>query len=92
MLLCSEGVRDIFIRNTVHSNGPCEGFCPGAGTAEDRQLGLPLGAMVRFNLFYDLKNLQADGAHVQTVTTAQNGTIATRLQLELQYNETWSQI
>ena len=81
MLLRSEGVRDTFVRNTVHSNGPCEGFSPGRGTDEDRKLGLPLGSTVRLNLFYDLKNLQDDGAHVQVGTTAQNGTI-------LEYN--WS--
>ena len=31
MLLRSEGVRDTFIRNVVHSNGPCEGYCPDEG-------------------------------------------------------------
>ena len=81
MLLHSEGVRDNFIRNTVHSNGPCEGYHPGEGYPTDRQLGLPIGATVRFNLFYDLKNLQNDGAHIQTGIYAQNGTI-------LEYN--WS--
>ena len=83
MLLHSEGVRDTFIRNTVHSNGPCEGFCPGEGTTEDRQLGLPIGATVRLNLFYDLKYLQDDGSHVQTNTAVQNGTV-------LEYNWSYS--
>ena len=81
MLFHSEGVRDNFIRNTVHSNGPCEGFCPGEGTGEDRKLGLPIGATVQLNLFYDLKYLQNDGSHVQTGIYSQNGTI-------LEYN--WS--
>ena len=81
MLFHSEGVRDNFIRNTVHSNGPCEGFCPGAGTDGDRKLGLPIGATVRLNLFYDLKYLQNDGSHVQTGVFTQNGTV-------LEYN--WS--
>ena len=54
MLLHSLGVHDNFIRNTVHSNGACEGFCPGSGNTADRQLGLPIGATVRFNLFQSL--------------------------------------
>ena len=77
----SEGIRDNFIRNTVHSNGPSVGFSPGSGSAKDRQLGLPTGANVRLNLFYDLKYLQDDGSHVQTGIEAQNGTV-------LEYN--WS--
>ena len=81
MLLHSEGVRDNFIRNTVHSNGPCEGYHPGEGESPDRELGLPIGATVSLNLFYDLKNLQNDGSHVQTGIYSQNGTI-------LEYN--WS--
>lgn len=80
-LFSSEGVRDHFIRNTVHSNGPSIGFSPGNGNAKDRQLGMPIGADVRLNIFYDLKYLQDDGAHVQTRIAAQNGTV-------LEYN--WS--
>jgi hypothetical protein len=71
----SGGVRDRFIRNTVHSNGPSVGFSPGAGFAGDRALGLPIGSDVKLNLFYDLKYLQNDGAHMQTQIAAQNGTI-----------------
>ena len=74
-LFKSEGVRDQFIRNTVHSNGPSVGFSPGAGNYSDRQLGLSTGAMVKLNLFYDLKYLQNDGSHVQTRAPSQNGTI-----------------
>ena len=74
-LFASEGVRDQFVRNTVHSNGPSVGFSPGAGTGPDRELGLPTGADVRLNMFYDLKYLQDDGAHVQTQIASQNGTI-----------------
>ena len=80
-LFGSSGVRDKFVRNTIHSNGPSVGFSPGSGTAQDRKLGLPTGADVRLNLFYDLKNLQDDGSHVQTGINAQNGTV-------LEYN--WS--
>ena len=80
-LFGSEGVRDNFVRNTVHSNGPSVGFSPGSGSAKDRQLGLPIGAHVCLNLFYDLKYLQDDGSHVQTEINAQNGTV-------LEYN--WS--
>ena len=80
-LFASQGVRDNFIRNTIHSNGPSVGFSPGSGTAKDRELGLPIGADVRLNLFYDLKYLQDDGAHVQTGIHTQNGTV-------LEYN--WS--
>ena len=50
-----EGVRDKFICNVVHSNGPSVGFSPGAGRPSDRELGLPVGSEVRLNLFYDLK-------------------------------------
>jgi len=74
-LFHSEGVRDQFICNTVHSNGPSIGFYPGAGNARDRQLGLPTGGDIRLNLFFDLKYLQNDGAHVQTGIAAQNGTV-----------------
>ena len=74
-LFSSEGVRDQFIRNTVHSNGPSIGFSPGSGTTKDRQLGLPIGANVKLNLFYDLKYLQDDGSHIQTGINTQNGTI-----------------
>lgn len=74
-LFSSEGVRDKFVRNTVHSNGPSVGFSPGSGTAKDRQLGLSIGADVRLNLFYDLKYLQDDGSHIQTHITVQNGTV-----------------
>ena len=80
-LFASEGVRDKFVHNTVHSNGPSVGFSPGQGTAKDRKLGLPIGADIRLNLFYHLKYLQDDGSHVQTEINAQNGTI-------LEYN--WS--
>ena len=75
MLFESEGVRDRFIRNTVHSNGPSVGFAPGAGSANDRNLGIPTGSEIQLNNFYDLKQLQNDGAHIQTHITAQNGTI-----------------
>ena len=71
----SEGVRDMFVRNTVHSNGPSVGFSPGAGHVSDRKLGMPIGDTVKLNLFYDLKSLQNDGAHIQTMTGPQNGTI-----------------
>ena len=72
-LFQSEGVRDHFIRNTVHSNGPSVGFSPGAGNYSDRKLGLSTGATVKLNLFYDLKYLQEDGSHVQTRAPSQNG-------------------
>ena len=71
----SEGVRDSFLRNIVHSNGPSVGFSPGIGRRTDRDLGLPVGSDIRLNIFYDLKYLQNDGAHVQTMVSAQNGTI-----------------
>ena len=74
-LFQSEGVRDSFVHNTVHSNGPSVGFGPGAGNKLDRALGLPIGADVRLNMFYDLKYLQNDGSHVQTPVASQNGTI-----------------
>ena len=71
----SQGVRDKFIRNIVHSNGPCEGYSPGYGQAADRELGLPIGSDIRLNIFYDLKYLQGDGSHVQTNIYSQNGTV-----------------
>ena len=74
-LFQSRGVRDRFIRNIVHSNGPSVGFSPGAGNLPDRELGLPIGSDVRLNLFYDLKYLQNDGAHIQTGISSQNGTV-----------------
>ena len=74
-LFQSEGVRDQFIRNTVHSNGPSVGFSPGAGNYSDRELGLSTGATVKLNLFYDLKYLQNDGSHVQTRAPSQNDTM-----------------
>lgn len=74
-LFQSEGVRDNFVRNTVHSNGPSVGFAPGAGNVSDRKLGLSIGDKVKLNLFYDLKYLQNDGAHIQTTIGPQNGTI-----------------
>lgn len=74
-LFKSEGARDLFIRNTVHSNGPSVGFSPGAGKPADMKLGLPTGGVVRLNHFYDLKYLQDDGAEVQTRAPSQNGTI-----------------
>ena len=74
-LLHSYGVRDTFLRNTVHSNGPSVGFSPGAGFAVDRKLGLSTAANISLNLFYDLKYLQDDGSHVQTGPSSQNGTI-----------------
>lgn len=74
-LFQSRGVRDNFIGNTVHSNGPSVGFSPGSGNTPDRTLGLPIGANVSFNMFYDLKYLQNDGSHVQTQIASQNGTI-----------------
>ena len=87
-LLRSYGVRDTFLRNTVHSNGPSIGFYPGSGFENDRKLGLSVAAKVSLNLFYDLKYLQNDGSHVQTAISSQNGTV-------IDYNwsyEDWSQI
>ena len=74
-LFASEGVRDIFVRNIIHSNGPSVGYLPGRGRNTDRQFGLPTGSEVRLNLFYDLKYLQNDGAHIQNEIASQNGTI-----------------
>ena len=74
-LLRSYGVRDTFLRNTVHSNGPSIGFYPGSGFENDRKLGLSVAAKVSLNLFYDLKYLQNDGSHVQTAISSQNGTV-----------------
>ena len=73
--VCSEGVRDRFVRNTVHSNGPSIGFKPGGASKKDKELGMFSGTLVQLNHFYDLKNLQHDGAHVQTTINAQNGTV-----------------
>lgn len=73
--LCSEGVRDTFIRNTVHSNGPSIGYTPGGGLRKDQAMGVSDGCVVQLNHFYDLKSLQHDGAHVQTHTNSQNGTV-----------------
>lgn len=67
----SDGARDQFIRNTVHSNGPSVGFQPGA---QDHWFGLVTSSVVKLNMFYDLKFLQDDGANVQTTAYAQNGT------------------
>lgn len=67
----SDGARDHFIRNVVHSNGPSVGFQPGA---QDHWFGLTTSSIVKLNMFYDLKYLQDDGAHVQTSPYAQNGT------------------
>lgn len=74
-LFASKGVRDNFVRNIVHSNGPSVGFSPGFGNKPDRELGLSIGSNVHLNLFYDLKYLQNDGAHIQTEVPAQNGTV-----------------
>jgi hypothetical protein len=68
---CSEGVKDRFVRNTVHSNGPSIGFKPG-GVMKQDEMG---GSLIQLNHFYDLKNLQHDGAHVQSTINAQNGTV-----------------
>ena len=81
MLFKSEGAHDHFLRNTIHSNGPSEGFLPGPGTKQDQELGLNAADTVQLSLFYDLKYLQDDGAQVQTTPLAQNGTV-------LEYN--WS--
>ena len=70
----SGGMRDQFMYNTVHSNGPSVGFSPGAGFGLDRKLGLSVGSVVKLNLFYDLKYLQNDGSHIQTMIPSQNGT------------------
>ena len=70
--ICSLGMRDSFIRNTVHSNGPSVGYTPGQGDAES---GSYAGSLVQLNHFYDLKSLQHDGSHVQLTTNVQNGTI-----------------
>ena len=67
----SDGARDQFYRNVIHSNGPSVGFQPGAN---DHWLGLATASRVKLNMFYDLKFLQNDGAHVQTTAYAQNGT------------------
>ena len=74
-LFSSQGIRDQFIRNVVHSNGPSVGFQPGLGTLADRNLGLPTGATVRLNVFHDLKYLQNDGSHVQAQAAAQDGIV-----------------
>ena len=74
-LFKSYGVRDTFIRNTVHSNGPSVGYYPGSGFVRDRTLGLSVAANISLNLFYDLKYLQDDGSHVQTGIYSQNGTV-----------------
>ena len=68
----SDGARDQFIRNIIHSNGPSVGFQPGA---QDHWLGLVTASTVRLNMFYDLKFLQDDGSHVQTTAYSQNGTV-----------------
>lgn len=73
-LFASEGVRDSFVRNILHSNGPSVGFSPGAGRITDRNLGMTIGSDVRLNVFYDLKYLQNDGSHIQTSIASQNGT------------------
>ena len=74
-LFKSIGVRDTFVRNTIHSNGPSVGYSPGTGLAKDRNLGLSIASNITLNLFYDLKYLQDDGAHVQTNIYSQNGTV-----------------
>ena len=71
-LFQSLGVHDEFVRNVIHSNGPSVGYAPGG--ARDT-LGLPFGDTVRLNLLYDLKFLQNDGSHIQTMINSQNGTI-----------------
>ena len=70
--ICSKGVRDKFIRNTVHSNGPSIGYSPGLGAVESGVFG---GSLVQLNHFYDLKHLQNDGGHIQLPTNVQNGTV-----------------
>jgi hypothetical protein len=72
---CSQGVKDRFIRNTVHSNGPYIGFKPGGVSSQDEEMGVSPRSLIQLNHFYDLKNLQHDGAHVQTTINAQNGTV-----------------
>lgn len=71
-LFQSRGVRDTFVRNTVHSNGPSVGYGPGSGRSED---GLPTGSTATLNLFYDLKSLQNDGSLIQVMSPAQKGTV-----------------
>ena len=68
----SDGARDVFFRNVVHSNGPSVGFQPGS---QDHWLGIVTSSTIKLNMFYDLKSLQNDGAHVQTSAYSQNGTI-----------------
>ncbi len=72
-LFHSEGVRDNFVRNVIHSNGPSIGFEPGIGNSNDRVLGLSTGSTVKLNLLYDLKYLQNDGSLIQTEIPAQSG-------------------
>ena len=96
--ICSMGMRDTFVRNTVHSNGPSVGYTPGQGDIES---GSYAGSLVQLNHFYDLKDLQHDGSHVQLTTNVQNGTIisqnwaydtkknAFRFDREIQENAKW---
>ena len=74
-LFYSKGVRDTFIRNVIHSNGPSVGYQPGGGNQKDKELGLPTASTVKLNIFHDLKYLQNDGAHVQTSIASQNGVL-----------------
>ena len=74
-LFASYGARDQFIRNVIHSNGPSTGFRPGIASQKDRAMGMHIAALVRLNVFYDLKTLQNDGSHVQVQAPGQNGII-----------------
>lgn len=69
--VCSKGIRDWFVRNTVHSNGAGVGYKPG-GNSNNSEV---TGSYVHLNHFYDMKYLQHDGAHIQATVPAQNGTV-----------------
>ena len=71
-LFGSKGKGDQFIRNVVHSNGPSEGYQPGAWRNGD---SLPIGDTVKLNMLYDLKYLQNDGSHIQTGILSQDSTV-----------------
>ena len=62
-LFQSEGVRDQFICNAIHSNGPSVGFAPGSGSQKDRNLGLPIGSNVRLNHFHNYKTMECMYRH-----------------------------
>lgn len=71
-MFSSDGTSDTFIRNTVHSNGPSEGYAPGSSP---NNLRVAADDNAKLNMMYDLKYLQDDGSHIQTHIYAQNGTV-----------------